>query len=112
MRYAIIYSDGNKIEILNSCFGKETIKVNDKIVSEKRSLTGGEHEFSIEKDGNKVPYRLELGFNLNGAGFNLYKEEEPIIEMLDSEKRKKGLFIYALIVFVTTFVIITLDKLL
>ncbi len=55
MKYATIYSNGNKIEILNSCFGKETIKINDKTISKKLSFTGGEHEFSIKEKEIKIP---------------------------------------------------------
>ncbi|WP_154199772.1 hypothetical protein [Ancylomarina sp. 16SWW S1-10-2] len=38
MKFTTIYLEGNTIEVHNSFLGKETIKVNNKIISEKRSF--------------------------------------------------------------------------
>lgn len=35
MKYTTVYLDENKIELFNTILGKETIKVNGEIVSEK-----------------------------------------------------------------------------
>jgi len=81
MKYTTIHLDENKIELFNSLLGKETVKVNGKIVSEKRSMTGTDHIFKINENGNENTYKLTTGFNINGVGFSLYKNDKPIIEM-------------------------------
>lgn len=81
MKYTTVYLDENKIELFNTILGKETIKVNGEIVSEKRSITGTEHIFKINENGNDVACKLTTGFSMNGVVFNLYKNDKPIIEM-------------------------------
>lgn len=56
------------------------MKVNGKIVSEKRSITGTEHNFVITENENKIPYKLTTGFGMNGIVFSLYKNGKPVIE--------------------------------
>ncbi len=85
MKYTTVHLDENKIELFNTCLGKETVKVNGEIVSEKRSITGTEHIFKINENGNENNYKLTTGFNLNGVGFSLYKNDKPIIEMPKSK---------------------------
>ncbi|MCF6224184.1 MAG: hypothetical protein L3J34_10705 [Flavobacteriaceae bacterium] len=86
MKYTTIHLDENKIEFFNTLLGKETVKVNGKIVSEKSSITGTEHNFVINENGNEIPCKLTTGFSMNGVVFNLYKNEKPIIEMPKSSK--------------------------
>ena len=81
MKYTTVYLDENKIELFNTILGKETIKVNGEIVSEKRSVTGTEHIFKINENGNDVACKLATGFSMNGVVFNLYKNDKTIIEM-------------------------------
>ncbi|MDL2314678.1 hypothetical protein LJC16_00275 [Bacteroidales bacterium OttesenSCG-928-C19] len=78
MKYTTIYYEGNKIEIFNSILGKETIKVNDEIVSSKYSLLGTEHRFELNNDSSI--YRITLGYGLNGIVFSFYKDDRPIVE--------------------------------
>ncbi len=85
MKYTTVHLDENKIELFNTLLGKETVKVNGEIVSEKRSITGSEHIFKINKNGNENTYKLTTGFNINGVGFSLYKNDKPIIEMPKSK---------------------------
>ena len=77
MKYTTVHLSGNIIELFNTILGKETVKVNGKIVSEKRSLKGTEHIFKI----NKNTYRLTTGMNINGVVFSLYENDKPIIEI-------------------------------
>lgn len=81
MKYTTVHLDENKIELFNSCLGKETVKVNGEVVSEKRSISGTEHVFKIEENGNENTYKLTTGLNINGVSFSLYKNDKPVIEM-------------------------------
>ena len=76
--------EGNKIELFNTLLGKETVKVNENIVSEKRSITGTDHNFVVVENGAEVACKLSAGFGINGVVFNLYKNDKPIIESLKS----------------------------
>ncbi len=80
MKHTTVNLDENKIELFNTLLGKETVKVNGKIVSEKRSITGTDHNFVIIENGNQIPYKLSTGFGMNGIVFSLYKNGKPVIE--------------------------------
>jgi len=80
MKFTTVYLDENKIEIFNSILGRETIKVNGEVVSDKYSITGGEHLFSITENGTIANCKLRMGFGLNGVVFDLYKNKKPIVE--------------------------------
>jgi hypothetical protein len=47
MKFTTINLRDNKIEVFNSFMAKETIVLNGKIVSEKRSITGATHHFKM-----------------------------------------------------------------
>ena len=79
MKFTTIYLDKNKIEIVSSFAGKETIKVNDEVVSQKYSAFGARHSFFITENGEKVACNLNMGYGLNGVVFDLYKNEKPIV---------------------------------
>jgi len=100
MKYITTYLGENKIEFFNTFLGKETIKVNDEIVSEKSSLFGTEHNFTINENGNEVPCKLTTGVSIYGVVFNLYKNDNPIIEM---PKKSKAAFLLIIIIAVVTF---------
>jgi len=80
MKFTTIYLEDNKIEILNSILGKETIKVNGETVSSKYSIAGGEHIFSITEKGTIANCTIRMGFGLNGVVFDLTKNNKPIVE--------------------------------
>lgn len=80
MKFTTLYLLENKIEISNSLFGKETIKVNDEIVSEKYSITGAEHVFLLNEQGKEVECKIKLGYGLNGVIFSLYLDNKTIVE--------------------------------
>lgn len=80
MKFTTIYLLENKIEISNSLFGNETVKVNDKIVSRKFSFTGATHEFKLLDQGNEVECKIKMGFGFNGVIFSLYLDNKAIVE--------------------------------
>lgn len=79
MKYFTINLGENKIEIHNSIFGNETIKVNDKIVSDKFSIFGANHKFKIIENEREVECKINIGLSFQGVVFNLYKDEKPIV---------------------------------
>jgi len=98
MKYTTIHLDGTKIELFNSFLGKETVKVNGEIVSEKRSMTGTDHIFKINENGTENTYKLTTGFNIYGVVFSLYKNDKPIIEMPKSKTSNYVIIIIGIIV--------------
>ncbi|PKP08448.1 MAG: hypothetical protein CVU08_15130 [Bacteroidetes bacterium HGW-Bacteroidetes-3] len=80
MKFTTVHLGNNKIELFNSILGKETIKVNQKIVSEKYSVFGTVHSFNILENEREVECKLTTGFSLNGVVFDFYQDGKPIIE--------------------------------
>lgn len=76
MKYYTIELGENTIEIYNSVFGKETIKVNGKIVSNKYAIFGAEHFFHILENGKEVKCKIDIG---GFVGFKFYKDDKPVI---------------------------------
>ena len=95
MKYTTIYLDENKIELYNTLLGKESIKVNGEIVSEKRSITGTDHHFKIIENEIETPCKLTTGFGMNGIVFSLYKNGKPVIE---SPKNSSSIFLIFIII--------------
>ena len=62
----ILVVNGNKIEIdLLSVFsGTETIYYNGEVVSQKKSIMGSTHTFSVNEDGQDVTYEIKVGLGL------------------------------------------------
>ncbi|MDO9276714.1 MAG: hypothetical protein Q7T92_14370 [Lutibacter sp.] len=98
MKFTTVHLENNKIELFNSILGKETIKVNDKIVSKKRSIFGTVHSFKIEENGTDVTFKLATGFGFNGVVIDLYKEGKPIIE--SPKSGLMGIIIYLFVVLI------------
>jgi len=100
MKFTTIYLENNKIEILNSILGKETIKVNGETVSSKYSIAGGEHNFSITENGTIANCKIRMGLGFNGVVFDLYKNNKPIVESTKNGNLilLMGLFFLVLIV--------------
>lgn len=76
------FHNGNEIEIHNSWMGKETIKYNGEIMSSKYSFMGEQHEFAVLENDVWIDYIVEIGFANYGVGFNIYRNNEPLIEAL------------------------------
>lgn len=100
MKFSTIHLGNNKIEIFNSFLGKETIKLNGEIVSEKSSITGAKHYFKIIENEQKVDCKLILGYGANGVVMDLYKDNVAIIESPKSS--------YLVIMFLFTLLIVIL----
>ncbi|NDC41574.1 MAG: hypothetical protein EBZ77_08495 [Chitinophagia bacterium] len=62
----ILVVNGNKIEIdmLSVISGTETIYYNGDIVSQKKSITGSTHTFSVNENGEEVTYNIKVGLGL------------------------------------------------
>ncbi|GHA39092.1 hypothetical protein GCM10007103_20630 [Salinimicrobium marinum] len=84
MKVTTIQSGDSKIEFFNSIFGKETVKVNEEIVSEKRSLSGTEHFFKIKDSDSEVNCRLVTGMGRYGLAIDFYKDNKPVIQSYKS----------------------------
>ena len=80
MKFTTITLGDNKIEVFNSFMAKETILLNGKIVSEKRSIVGGTHHFKIIENDQEVACKFILGYGANGVVMSLYKDNKPVIE--------------------------------
>lgn len=100
MKFTTIYLEDNKIEIFNSILGRETIKVNGEIVSNKYSITGAEHTFSITENGTIAKCKLKIGFGLYGVIFDLYKNNKPIIESPKSDFLKFFIVVFFIAVLI------------
>lgn len=80
MKFSTIQLGTNKIEIFNSYLGKETITVNGEIVSEKSSIRGGNHTFTLVENDRKVDCKITLGYGANGVVMDFYKDNIAIIQ--------------------------------
>ena len=107
MKYTTVHIENNKIELFNSVLGKETVKVNNEIVSEKRSILGTEHIFKIQENENEAECKLVTGFGLSGVVIDLHKDEKPIIE-----SPKNSAVGILMIIFFTIIIIGALDRIL
>jgi len=80
MKFITVYIGNNKIELSNSILGKESVTVNDAVVSEKSSIFGTDHHFTINEDGIDANCTLTTGMGFNGVVIDLYKNGKPIIQ--------------------------------
>lgn len=48
-----------------SIFGKEVVKYDGKIVSQKNSITGGTHSFAVMEAKESVQYDIEIGMQIS-----------------------------------------------
>jgi hypothetical protein len=80
MKFVTLTIADNKIDIFNSWLGKETIKVNDEVVSAKHSLFGAEHQFRMQAEGEEVTCRLHLRTSFYGVVFDLFVNDKPVVE--------------------------------
>ncbi len=75
MKYTEYNIDNDKIEFLNSILGKEAVVVNGEKVSEKFSINGTEHYFTIKSDH----------FILK-SNYELFKDKKLKIELLKNDE--------------------------
>jgi hypothetical protein len=80
MRYLTLnIAENTQLSIDNSMTGVETIYMNEKIVSKKFSFWGAKHIFNREENGEYVNYEVKIGLNFTGIGYNIYRNNEPIL---------------------------------
>lgn len=96
MHITTIHLGETSIELYNSFWGRETVKVNGELVSSKYSFSGMEHIFFVNESGGEATYKLKTGLGLFGMYFNLYKNDLPVIE----SPRTKGWFSFFLVIII------------
>ena len=79
MKVATFYSDGHIVEIENSIWGVECVKVDGQVVSSKYSTFGYNHQFVIEHDGKENIYQVQFRMGIPAA-ININKNGEPVFE--------------------------------
>jgi len=81
MYFGKLEHNGNIIEFHNNIWGKEKVVVNGKVESEKSSVFGTYHDFSVDKEGKKVKYRLKSMIDEATMGImvDLYCNSELVI---------------------------------
>ena len=67
--------DDNKIEFVNSIFGKETIRLNGKTVTEKYSISGAEHRFNLNNENFKII-----------SSYNSFKNRDIKLDLIKDSK--------------------------
>jgi hypothetical protein len=81
MKNVTLHIGDSIIEIHNSWQGKETILVDGQKVSEKNSMSGAYHSFTILDNGKEKLVELSTKLNLSGVFFSLYVDKKPIVEL-------------------------------
>ncbi len=102
MKFSTIQLGTNKIEIFNSYLGRETIRLNGETVSEKKSITGATHLFTIMEEDRKVPCKIILGYGANGVVMDFYKDNIAIIK---SPRCSSLIVLFMILLFITIGVI-------
>jgi hypothetical protein len=77
MKIATFYTDGHEVEIHNSFWGVESVKVDGKTVASQYSTLGAKHSFMIESEERKDEYHVKfrIGFP---AAIDIYKNDKPL----------------------------------
>lgn len=76
MKYITYTIENQTLEFYNTILGKESVVLNGKKISEKRSFFGTEHYFTIGEDN----YSIRPNFDFSSAwcvGFKLHKNGLP-----------------------------------
>lgn len=80
MRYLTLNINQNtRIDIDNDIWGKETIRYNGEIVSEKSSIFGSVHSFEKEENGEIAKYEVRIGLNLFRITFDIFRNNQAIL---------------------------------
>jgi len=79
MKLITIHLGDKKIEVQNSFWGIETIRVNDELVSSKFSFFGTNHIFKQIENSEEILYEVKIrtGF---GPVVDIYRQGNPILE--------------------------------
>lgn len=79
MKYITFYVHGQEIELFNTFYGMETVKVNGKTVSSVWSIFGGKHFFKIDAENGHIQCQLIISTSFQGIAYDLYLDGEPLI---------------------------------
>jgi hypothetical protein len=81
MRYLTLNINKNtRIDIDNSIWGKETIRYNVEVVSEKQSFLGAVHTFEKPENGEVAKYEVRIGLNMyKGVTFDIFRDNQAIL---------------------------------
>lgn len=80
MRYLTLNINPNaRIDIDNDIWGKETIRYNGEIVSEKSSFFGSVHSFEKEEDGEIAKYEIRISLKFLRIGFDIFRNNQAIL---------------------------------
>ena len=80
MRYLTLNINPNaRIDIDNDIWGKETIRYNNEIVSEKSSVLGSVHTFEKEENGEIAKYEVRIGLNFFRITFDIFRNNQAIL---------------------------------
>ena len=72
--------NGNKIGIdLLSLVGKETIYYNGEVVSQKTSLGGGLHTFTVKENGVDATYTIKVGMGFPIRATVVIKRNDELV---------------------------------
>lgn len=77
MKYTEFEINNHKIEFLNSLFGKETICLNGRKVSEKYSITGTNHDFRMDNESFQI-LSTHVLFHDSPIKLDLVKDQQII----------------------------------
>jgi hypothetical protein len=95
MKYVTLHIGESVVEIYNSLFGKEMVIVDGNKVSEKYSIVGTDHRFTIRDGGQEKHVQLNTKLTVNGAIFDLYVDNKPVIEVPDNSGQFIMLLVFA-----------------
>ncbi|MCP9763448.1 hypothetical protein [Lacihabitans soyangensis] len=91
MRYLTLkINPTTELSIDNSIWGKETIKLNGAIVSEKTSIWGSEHCFEVLEDSKEVTYKviIKMGIDIR-VTYLITRDGQEILN--DEKESQKGI---------------------
>lgn len=106
MKFITLHIGDSKIELHNSWLGKETLIVDGQKVSEKHSITGASHRFTIRENGQEKQAQLSTKLTINGAIFDLYVDNKPVIEIPERTGTLGTFWVFLFFLLITYFLVI------
>ncbi len=114
MRYLTLkINPSTELTIDNSIWGKETVKLNGMMVSEKVSVWGSIHKFKVAEDAGNVNYEVHIKMTLNkGITYFVARNGETLLDdnvpATKNEKIKRNIksvaFVFWVILLITMIV--------
>lgn len=84
MKFVTIYIGDSKVELYNTLLGKEMLIVDGQKITEKFSFAGTNHRFTIRENGQEKHCELNTKLSVNGAIFDLFVDNKPVIEAAEN----------------------------